>query len=58
MCYISWGRPINKGLYLLLCDIHPILVNLVPKEGDGVMEKLTFVQFQIKPILMQPDQHC
>ena len=52
------GRPINNSLYLFLSDMHPITVNLVPKESDSVAEKLTFAQFQVKPILTQPGQHC
>ena len=28
------------------------------QESDVVVEKLTFAQFQIKPILMQPEQCC
>ena len=58
MCHISRGRPINNGLDLLLRDIHPIAVNLVPKESDGITEKLLFAQFKVKPILMQPGQRC
>ena len=58
MCHILRGRPINNSLDLLLCDMHPVLINLVPKEGDGVTEKLTFAQFQVKLILTQPVQHC
>ena len=38
--------------------MHPITVNLVSKESDSVAEKLTFAQFQVKPILTQPVQHC
>ena len=56
--YILRGRPINYSLNLLLCDMHPITVNLVPKESDGVAEKLTFAQFQVKLILAQLVQHC
>ena len=58
VCHISRGRPISNGLDLFPHNMHPITVNLVPKESDGVMEKLTFAQFQVKPILMQPGQHC
>ena len=58
MCHILRGGPIINGLDLLLCDMHPITVNMVPKEGDSVAEKLTFVQFQVKPILTQLVQHC
>ena len=52
MHYISWVRPTNNSLYLFSCNMHPIAVNLVPKEGDSVAEKLTFAQFQVKPKLM------
>ena len=38
--------------------MHPITVNLVSKESDGVAEKLIFTQFQVKLILTQPIQHC
>ena len=58
VCHISRGRPINNSLDLLPCDMHPVMVNLVPKESDGVAEKLTFAQFQVKLILTQPVQHC
>ena len=58
MCHISRGRPINNSLDLLPCNMHPITVNLVSKESDSVAEKLTFAQFQVKPILTQPVQHC
>ena len=58
MCHISRSRPVNNGLDLLSCDMHPIDVNLVPKESDGVTEKLTFVQFKVKLILTQLGQHC
>ena len=58
VCHIAWGRPINNSLDLLPCDMHPIAVNLVSKESDGVAEKLIFAQFQVKPILTQPVQHC
>ena len=58
VCNILRGRPIKNGLDLLLCNMHPIVVNLVPKESDGVTEKLTFAQFKVKLILTQPSQHC
>ena len=52
MCHISRGRPTNNSLYLFPRDMHPITVNLVPKEGDRVVEKLTFAQFQVRLILI------
>ena len=58
VCHISRFRSINNSLDLLACDMHPITVNLVSKESDGVAEKLIFGQFQVKPILTQPVQHC